>query len=214
MDSAALFKLGYGLYVVTTNDGVRDNGMICNTVIQASSSPLRVILTVNKANYTHKTILKTGLLNVNVLSEDAPFSVFERYGFKSGRDADKFEGVEAKRSANGLAVLSEHVNAVLSLRLHTYLDLGSHGMFLCDVEEAETLSERPTMTYAYYQANVKPKPKPAAPAPAAGGAKKWVCKVCGYVYDPAENNGVAFEDLPKDWVCPWCKHPVSDFEPM
>lgn len=214
MDSSALFKIGYGLYVITTNDGKRDNGMICNTVIQASSAPLRVVLTINKANYTHETILKTGKLNVNILSEEAPFAVFERYGFKSGRDADKLEGVEFTRSENGLAVLPKYANAVLSLKLHMYVNLESHGLFICDVVEAKELGSVPTMTYAYYQANVKPRPAAPASSPKEGAKKKWVCKICGYVYDPEENGGVAFEDLPKDWVCPWCKHPTSDFEPM
>ncbi len=224
MDSSALFKIGYGLYVVTTNDGVRDNGMICNTVIQAAGTPLRVLLAINKANYSCETIERERRLNVNVLCEDAPFAVFERFGFKSGRAEDKLAGYTFTRSANGLPVLpAEHVNAVFSLKVESSISLSSHMVFICEVEDAKVLSDRATMTYAYYQARVKPKPAAAAAAAASGaeaGAaaapakRKWVCKVCGYVYDPAENGGVAFEDLPSDWVCPWCKHPVSDFEPM
>ena len=213
MEAAAFFKIGYGLYVVTTRDGEKDNGMICNTIVQVTNTPARLAVTINKQNFTHDTIKKTGLLNINVLDESASFAIFQRFGFKSGRDSDKFEGFEFSRGENNLAVLSSCVNAVFELRESSYIDLGTHGMFICDVTAAKVVSDKPTMTYAYYQANVKPNPL-AGLQKAAGEKKKWVCKICGYVYDPEENDGVAFEDLPSDWVCPWCKHPKSDFEPI
>lgn len=213
MDSAAFFKIGYGLYVVTSKDGVKDNGMICNTIVQVTSSPARIALTINKQNFSHDTIKKTGLCNINILDESSPFSTFQRFGFKSGRDSDKFEGFEFSRGENGLAILTSGVNAIFELKVSSYLDLGTHGMFICDVTAAKSVGDKPTMTYAYYQANVKPKPFAQA-SKASHEKKKWVCKICGYVYDPEENGGVAFEDLPSDWVCPWCKHPTSDFEPL
>ena len=213
MDTSAFFSIGYGLYVVTSREGERDNGMICNTVVQVTADPPRLAVTINKANFTHSTLMATGYMNVCALSESAPFSIFERFGFKSGRKENKFEGMEFERGANGCAVLKEHCCAVFELRAERYVDLGTHGMFICAVTDAKKLSDEPAMSYAYYHANVKPKPAAVKPA-AAGEPKKWVCKICGYVYDPAENNGVAFEDLPADWLCPWCKHPKSDFEAM
>ena len=198
VDAAAFFKIGYGLYVVTSNDGTRDNGMICNTVVQVTNSPQRLAVTINKQNYTYETVKATGKMNVCVLSETAAFPLFQLYGFKSGRTADKLAGVEVTRSANGLAVLANDVNAFFSLEVESYVDLGTHGMFVCAVTEAKVLSAVPTMTYAFYHANVKPKPKPVK--------KGWVCAVCGYVYEG--------EDLPPDFICPLCKHPASDFRRM
>ncbi|MBO6167084.1 MAG: flavin reductase [Kiritimatiellae bacterium] len=215
MDASAFFKIGYGLYLVTTRDGAgRDNGMICNTVVQATATPARITVIINKQNYTHETVKETGLMNVCVLSRSAPFSLFKRFGFQSGRDADKFEGMEKIRAANSLAIVGADVaNAVFALKVASYVDLGTHGLFVCDVLEAQTMSGEPTMTYDYYHENVKPKPEAQKPA-SAGEPKKWVCVICGYVYDPAENGGVAFEDLPADWTCPWCKHPKTDFKPL
>ncbi len=211
MDATAFFKIGYGLYIVTTRDAAgRDNGMICNTVMQLTAEPPRIAVAINKANLSHATAKETRVLNVCALSEEAPFAVFERFGFKSGRDSDKFDGFASTRSSNGLAVPGKYCTALFELAVADYIDLGTHGMFICDVKNAETLGAGATMSYAYYHANVKPKPAVAPAAP--GGAAKWVCKICGYVYDPAENGGVAFEDLPDDWLCPWCKHPKSDFE--
>lgn len=198
VDAAAFFKIGYGLYVVTSNDGTRDNGMICNTVVQVTNSPQRLAVTINKQNYTHETVKATGKMNVCVLSETAAFPLFQLYGFKSGRTADKLAGVEVTRSANGLAVLANDVNAFFSLEVESYVDLGTHGMFVCAVTEAKVLSAVPPMTYAFYHANVKPKPKSVK--------KGWVCTVCGYVYEG--------EDLPPDFICPLCKHPASDFRRM
>ena len=202
-DPKALYDIGYGLYVVTTKDEKgKDNGLIVNTVTQVSDNPTRVAVTINKLNYSHHVAKQTGVLNVNCLSEDAPFEVFQRYGFQSGRTADKFAGVEGlSRTANGLVVLPRHVCAVLSLKVEQYVDMGSHGMFVCSVAESRVLSAAPAMTYAYYQANVKPKP------PAADGKKKgWVCKICGYVHEG--------DTLPDDFVCPLCKHGAADFEPL
>jgi len=198
IDMKAFFKIGYGLYVVTSNDGKRDNGMICNAVVQVAEPP-KLSVTINKANYTHDVVKETGKMNVCTLSETAPFSVFENYGFRSGRDADKFE-TGALRTANGLAVPAKDCNSVFSLKVESYIDLGSHGMFICSVEEALVLSDTPTMTYDYYQSNVKPKPQPAP----AGGKKRWICPICGYVY---EGEG----QPPADYICPLCKHPGSEF---
>ena len=198
-DMTALFRIGYGLYVVTSNDGKRDNGLIVNTVSQVTNTPNRVAVCINKQNYSHHIIKQTGVMNVNCLSVDAPFSVFENFGFRSGRSADKFEGQEVLRSDNGLVFLPKFINAFMSLKVESYVDLDTHGMFICTVTEARVVSDRETMTYTYYQNNVKPKPQ-------TEGKKGWVCKVCGYVYEG--------EELPEDFVCPLCKHGAADFEPI
>lgn len=199
LDPTALFKIGYGLYVVSCNDGAKDTGCIVNTVTQVTASPNRIAVTVNKQNYTHHVIKKTGKLNINCLSEDAPFSMFENFGFKSGRTENKFDGVPFTRSANGLAVLSQHINAYISLSVESYADLGTHGMFICSVTGAEKVNDNESMTYAYYHASVKPKPK-------TQGKKGFVCRICGYIYEG--------ESLPADFVCPICKHGAEDFEPI
>jgi len=196
-DPKALFNIGYGLYVVTTNDGVKDNGLIVNTISQVTNEPNRILVCVNKANYSYGTIKTTKKLNVNVLDVTAPFDVFKAFGFVSGRDVNKFENCSPLRSANGLAVLPKYVNAYISLEVENYVDLDTHGMFICKVKESKVLSPNQTMTYSYYQANVKPKPEVAS-------KKGYVCKVCGYVYEG--------DDLPSDYVCPLCKHGASDFE--
>ncbi|MBQ9979384.1 MAG: flavin reductase [Clostridia bacterium] len=198
-DLTALFKIGYGLYVVTCNDGKKDNGLIVNTVAQVSDSPKRISVTINKANYSHHVIKQSGKLNVNCLTTSAPFSVFEKFGFASGRSVDKFAGDSVLRSENGLVYLNEYVNSYMSLTVEQYVDLGSHGMFICTIDEAKVLNNDDTMTYSYYHANVKPKPK-------TEGKKGYVCKICGYVYEG--------DTLPEDFVCPLCKHPASDFEPI
>ena len=198
-DMTALFKIGYGLYVVTTNDGVKDNGCIVNTVAQLTDTPLRVAVSINKQNYTHHVVQKTGILNVNCLSTEAPFEVFKTFGFQSGRTVDKFADCpeQPPRTDNGLVFLPRYINAVMSLKVVDEIDLGTHGMFICEVTEARVMSKAETMTYTYYQTNVKPKPETA-------GKKGWVCKVCGYVYDG--------EELPDDFICPLCKHGAADFE--
>lgn len=196
-DLNALFNIGYGLYVVTSNDGKKDNGLIVNTVTQVTNTPNRIAVTINKQNYSHHIIKQTGKMNINCLSEDAPFSVFERFGFQSGRNTDKFEGCEVMRSDNGLVFLSRNINSFMSLKVEQYIDLDTHGMFICSVTESRVISDKPSMTYAYYHANVKPKPK-------TEGKKGYVCKICGYVYEG--------ETLPEDIICPLCKHGAADFE--
>ena len=198
-DSKALFNIGYGLYVVTTNDGARDNGLIVNTVCQVTSTPERIAVTVNKSNYSHDTIKNTGKMNVNCLSTDAPFKVFEAFGFVSGRDVDKFKDCSPRRSENGLVVLPRYINSFMSLEVEQYIDLGTHGMFICSVTEAEVISTLETMTYTYYHKHVKPKPE-------VQKKKGYICTVCGYIHDEAE--------LPADFVCPICKHGAEDFEPI
>lgn len=198
-DLTALFKIGYGLYVVTSNDGKKDNGLIVNTVSQVTSTPNRVAVTINKMNYSHHVIKQSGKMNVNCLSVEAPFSVFECFGFHSGRNVDKFAGETLDRTDNGLVILPKYINAVMSLEVEQYVDLDTHGMFICKVTEARVISDRETMTYTYYQSNVKPKPE-------TKGKKGYVCKVCGYVYEG--------EELPEDFVCPLCKHGAADFEPI
>ncbi len=195
----ALFNIGYGLYVVTSNDGKKDNGLIVNTVTQVTNTPNRVAVCINKENYSHHIIKNTGIMNVNCLSTQAPFSVFENYGFRSGRNVNKFESEDFPRSDNGLLFLPKYINAFMSLKVEQYLDLDTHGMFICSVTEARVISDEPTMTYTYYQENVKPKPE-------TNGKKGWVCKVCGYIYEG--------DELPEDFVCPLCKHGASDFEPI
>ena len=196
-DLTALFNIGYGLYVVTSNDGKKDNALIVNTVTQVTNTPNRLAVTINKDNYSHHIIKQTGKMNINCLTVDAPFSVFEKYGFVSGRTTDKFAGEEVLRSDNGLVFLPRYINSFMSLKVEQYVDLDTHGMFICSVTEARVLSDRETMTYSYYHANVKPKPK-------TEGKKGYVCKICGYVYEG--------ENLPEDFICPLCKHPASDFE--
>jgi len=196
-DMTALFKIGYGLYVVTSNDGKRDNGLIVNAVTQLTDSPNRVAVTINKANYSHHVIKQTKKMNLNCLTVEAPFSVFERFGFQSGRNVDKFEGCTPLRSDNGLVFLPRYINAFMSLKVESYVDLDTHGMFICTVSEARVLSDKETMSYSYYHENVKPKPE-------TEGKKGYVCKICGYIYEG--------EELPEDFICPLCKHGAADFE--
>ena len=198
-DMSALFNIGYGLYVITSNDGKKDNGIIVNSVTQVTSSPNRIAVCINKQNYSHHIIKQSGIMNINCLSVDAPFKVFENFGFQSGRTADKFGSEEQLRSDNGLVFLQKYINAFMSLKVEQYIDLDSHGMFICSVTEARVLSDKETMTYTYYQNNVKPKPQ-------TEGKKGYVCKVCGYVYEG--------DELPEDFICPLCKHGAADFEPI
>ena len=198
-DLTALFKIGYGLYVVTSNDGKKDNGLIVNTVTQVTNTPNRIAVTINKENYSHHIIKQTGIMNVNCLSVDAPFKVFESFGFVSGRNVDKFKDCEPLRSDNGLVFLPRYINSFMSLKVEQYVDLDTHGMFICSVTEARVINNNETMTYSYYYDNVKPKPE-------TEGKKGFVCKVCGYVYEG--------DTLPDDIICPLCKHGASDFEPI
>jgi len=200
VDPAALFTLSYGLFVLTAKDGERDNGCIVNTVTQITNTPKRISVAVNKQNLTHDMILKTGVFNVSVLTEEAKFSVFERFGLQSGKTADKFAGFEsAARSANGLYYVTEGVNALLSCKVISATDYGSHTLFVADLTEAKKLSAAPSVTYEYYRKNIKPKPNPEQ----VKRKKGWICTVCGYIYEG--------DVLPPDFICPVCKHGVEAF---
>ncbi len=196
-DLSALFNIGYGLYVITSNDGKKDNGLIVNTVTQVTNTPNRIAVTINKENYSYHIIKQTGIMNINCLTTEAPFAVFEKFGFVSGRNVDKFADCEPLRSDNGLVFLPRYINSFMSLKVESFVDLDTHGMFICSVTEARVLSDKETMTYTYYQDNVKPKPE-------TDGKKGFVCKICGYVYEG--------DTLPDDFVCPLCKHGAADFE--
>ncbi len=199
IDNKAMYKISYGLYMLTTTDGEKQNGCIVNTVAMLTDNPKRITLFVNKANYSNELLKKTGICNVSVLTESAPFDLFKQFGFVSGRDTDKFAGGEYPVTENGLQYLPAHANAVLSAKVVDALDYGTHTLFVAEVTEAKTLSDEKSVTYEYYQQNIKAKPQAAAPS----DKEKWVCKVCGYVHEGP---------LPEDFVCPWCKHPASDFE--
>ena len=195
----AMFKLSYGLFVLTAKDGRKDNGCIINTAQQVTAQPNRISICVNKNNFTHDMIVKTGEFNVNILSTDATFDLFKWYGFQSGRDTEKIQGEKLPRSRNGIVYLEGATNAFISGKVVEMHDYGTHTMFVADVTEARVFNNTPSVTYAYYFANIKPKP-PVAAKKQTG----WVCKICGYVYEG--------EDLPADFICPLCKHPASDFE--
>ena len=200
VDKGAMFKLSYGLFVLTARENGKDNGCIINTASQLTSSPNRITIAVNKQNYTHDMILRTGVFNVSVLTEEADFAIFKQFGFASGRDTDKFAGVSYDcRTENGLRYVPEAANAVISAQVVSAADYGTHTLFVADVTEARVLSGAPSVTYQYYFDHIKPKP-------AAAAAKKtgWVCKICGYVYEG--------EELPPDFICPLCKHGAEDFE--
>lgn len=200
-DPKAMYALSYGLFVLTARRGEQDNGCIINTGIQVTSQPNRVLIAVNKSNFTHDMILETGAFNLSVLTEKADFSLFQRFGFQSGRDVDKFQGfAHTLRTDNGLLAVTEGTSAWLSCKVASTVDLGTHTLFVADVTDGDTLSREPSATYAYYQANIKPRPA------AETGKKRWVCTVCGYIYEG--------ETLPADFICPICKHPASDFEPV
>lgn len=196
-DNKALFSIPYGLFLVTSALEGRHNGLIVNTVTQVTNTPNRVAVTISKAAYSHDIIKETGILNVNCLTTETPFLVFQNFGFQSGRDKDKFEGIPCALSENGLTVLHKWVNTFISLKVTDYIDFDTHGMFICEITDSGIISSKETVTYDYYQKNIKPKPEKP------GG---YVCKICGYVYEG--------DPLPEDFVCPWCKHPASDFEKL
>ena len=201
----AMYALTYGLFILTARQGERDNGCIVNTVGQVTIAPNRITVAMDKANLTHDMIAETGEFTVSVLSEKAKFDLFRRFGFQSGRDVDKFAGFGgAERGENGILYVTEGANAWMSGKVVSSVDLGTHTLFLADVLDADMLSEVPSVTYAYYQAHIKPKPQ--APARQSGDKKRWVCRVCGYIYEG--------DTLPEDFICPICKHPASDFEQM
>ena len=198
MDNRVLFNIGYGLYVLTANEGEKDNGCIINTVMQVTSEPLQIAIAVNKKNYTNEMIQRTKKFNVSILTESAKFEVFEHFGFHSGRDTDKFaDFVDTKRSPNGVLYITQNTNSYMSAYVKQEIDLGTHTLFIAQLVEAETLSEEPTVTYTYYQNNIKPKPQKTE-------KKGWRCKICGYIYEG--------ENLPPNFICPWCKHGAVDFE--
>ena len=200
IDPTAMFKLSYGLFVLSTKLDGKDNGCIINTAIQITDNPKRILFAVNKQNYTNEMIKESGIFALSVLTEETPFEVFQHFGFQSGRDADKFVD-EPLRCENGVAYVGGVTNAVFAGKIESWQDVGTHTVFIAEVEEAKVLSNVPSVTYAYYFANIKPKPQPKPTE-----KKAYVCKICGYVYEG--------EELPADFTCPLCKHPASDFEPM
>ena len=195
MNLDVMKKLTYGLFVLTARDGQKDNGCIINTAVQVASEPNTISISVNKANYTHDMILKTGKFNVSILSEEAKFDTFKHFGFQSGRDVDKFAEVEISRADNGIAIIhNEQTNGYLSGKVIQSIDLGSHTLFIATIEDGDVWDETPSATYGYYFANIKPKPEPKK-------RKGWICTICGYIYEG--------EVLPDDFICPVCKHPAS-----
>lgn len=207
MDNNVMFKLSYGLFVLSSKLGDKQSGCIVNTVMQQTAQPNRISVTVNKNNFTADIIKESGKFTVSVIDESAEFSLFENFGFKSGRDCDKFAGIADKSvDENGIYYITKGVNSFISASVAETKDLGTHILFIADVVGGEILSGNASMTYDYYFANVKPKPEKAE-----SKGKSWVCKICGWVYDE-EKTGIPFEELPDDWVCPLCKHPKSDFE--
>ena len=203
MDKKAMYKLSYGLFVLTAKDGEKDNGCIVNTAIQAASAPNQISIRVNKANYTHDMIMKTKEFTVSILSQEAKFELFKQFGFQSGRDVNKFDAFSAcERGQNGIYYITEGTNAFISVKVDKTVDLGSHTMFIGEVTDMETLSEAPSVTYEYYLNHIKPKPE--AVGTTKDGQTVWRCKICGYEY--------VGEELPDDFICPLCKHPASDFE--
>lgn len=202
MDSNALFHLEYGLYLLSVK-GEKDNGCIINTVMQVTANPVQIFVAVNKANYTHDIITKTDLFNVSVLTQSTPFSVFSDFGYHSGREKNKFEGrTDIARSENGIYYLTEHANAFLSAKVKKILSLESHSVFLAEVTDAVILSKEPSITYHYYQKNVKPQ----KPKTDNSSKKGFICEVCGYIYEG--------EVLPEDYICPVCKHGAEAFRPL
>lgn len=200
MDNKVMYNLSYGLFILTAKDGEKDNGCIVNTVSQVTTDPNRIIVAVNKQNYTHDMIVKTGMFNVSILSENSKFQTYKHWGFQSGRDMDKTESITFERAENGIIYIAEETNAFISAKVVSMTDLGTHTLFLADVTDGKILSDEASVTYNYYQKNIKE-------APAADTKKKgFICTICGYIYEG--------DTLPEDFICPWCKHPASDFKPI
>ena len=202
MDISALNNISCGLFVLTAKDGDKQNGCIINTVMQVTATPLKISVTVAKNNFTTEMIKNTGEFAVSCIDESAKFSLFERFGFASGKDTDKFDGFDGyKKSECGINYITESTNAYICAKVVETVDVGTHYMFVAEVTEAEKLSDNSSATYAYYHASIKPKPqvKPSEKT-------RWVCKICGYIYEG--------EELPADYVCPLCNHPASDFEKL
>jgi flavin reductase (DIM6/NTAB) family NADH-FMN oxidoreductase RutF len=199
MDPKAMFNLSYGLFILTAKEGDKDNGCIVNTVTQVTVDPNRIVVAVNKNNYTHDMIKRTGEFNVSILTENAKFDTFKHWGFQSGKNVNKADGVEFKRATNGIIYIADQTNALISAKVVSSTDLGTHTLFLADVTDCEILSSDPSVTYTYYQKNIKPAPQPQK-------KKGFVCNICGYIYEG--------DTLPPDFICPLCKHPASDFSPL
>ena len=203
MDKKAMYKLTYGLFVLTANENGKDNGCIINTAIQAAGDPNQVSISVSKQNYTHDMIVRTGKFTVSSITEKADFSLFKRFGFQSGKDTDKFQGFDGwMRGINGVTYITEGTNAYISVEVEQSVDLGSHTLFIGKVTDMEVLSDDKSVTYEFYQSNIKPKPEQVGTTPK--GETVWRCIICGYEY--------VGEELPEGFICPWCKHPASDFE--
>ncbi len=201
MNPKTMFKLSYGLFVLTSGFEGRDSGCIINTAGQVTSEPNRISITVNKANFTHDLVMSSKKFNISVLSEEASFDIFRHFGFQSGRDTDKFSDFkDCVRSVNGLYYVTAGTNGYISASVEQTVDLGTHTLFIASVEDMDVLSDVPSATYTYYQSSIKPKPE----KPASSGKTTWRCTVCGYIYEG--------EELPPDFICPLCKHPASDFE--
>lgn len=202
MNNSALYNINCGLFILTAADGKKQNGCIINTVMQVTQTPVQISITVNKSNYTADMILKTGKFNVSSIDESADFSLFERFGFSSGRSTDKFSGYSGYKTApNGINYVTESTNAFFSAAVVNTVDAGTHYIFIAEVDDAEILSELASASYSYYHKNIKPKPEAKK-----SEKTRWVCKICGYVYEG--------DELPPDFTCPLCKHPASDFEKM
>lgn len=203
MDQKIMYALSYGLFVLSARQGEKDNGCIINTAIQVTAAPNRIVMAVSRDNLTHDMVRDSGRFTLSILSEEADFSLFQRFGYQSGREADKFAGLAGVgRDKNGVCYLTSQVSAWLSCQVVTATDLGTHTLFLADVLDGERLSQSPSLTYAHYQQHIKPGVPPAS----GQGKKRWICTVCGYVYEG--------DELPADYVCPLCKHPAADFEPL
>lgn len=201
MDNKAMNKLSYGLFVLTSTDGQKDNGCIINTAAQVTTSPNRITVAVNKQNYTHDMIKSTGLFNISILDESSEFSTYQNFGFQSGRQADKLEKIEFARAENGVVYLTQQTNAYISGKVVNEVDLGTHTLFIADVTDARLLSDSESVTYSFYHKNIKP-----APAKQEQVKKGWICSICGYIYQG--------EELPADFTCPVCKHGAADFKPL
>ncbi len=200
MDTSALFKIGYGLYVLSAKEGSKDNACIINTLMQVTSTPCMIEIAVNKMNYTCSIIQKTKKFNVSVLAEGCEFETFKCFGYQSGKEVDKFLNFsDTKRAKNGILYITKNTNSYISATVEKEIDLGSHILFIAKLDDAEVLSDEPTVTYDYYQKNIKPK-KETAKTPTKG----WRCRICGYIYEG--------EELPADYICPLCKHGAADFE--
>ena len=206
IEKEAMYKISYGLFVLTTTDGEKQNGCIVNTVSMITDNPKRIVVFVNKANYSEELLRKTGVFNVSILTEKTPFDIFRQFGFVSGRDVDKFADKAYPKTENGLYYIPDYANAVLSAKVIDCYDYDTHTLFVAEVTEAKTLSQDKSATYEYYQNNIKPQAAQTAPAAENKKPKAWVCKICGYTHEE--------ETLPPDFVCPWCKHPAEDFEPV